>query len=322
MREVCRYPHESMVRSTRLACLSACLLVAAGCTDRVIVASGSVVDTQPPDDEEPPADDEPSDDDGPADDDDVPPPDDDDIPPTQCVDQVIEANELPVSLQGAFNQGENRFQPSCVASVSAEVTFSFTAPRAGSYVFDTVGSDFDTVLYALGPSCEPPERACNDDASGTVSSEILFGMAAGETTVIVIDSFGESGAWSLQVSESGECPHEMLDSDAEVFVEGFLDGTQANSVVSSCAGTGPDIVYAWVPPFSGRWRISTAGSDFDTVLSVHSDNCQTELACNDDGPGDVSSVLDLELQEGVPVAIAVESYDGQGGFFQLSIFPI
>ncbi len=287
----------------------------------MIEHSGTIVDTQPPDDEEPPVDDGPADDDEPVDDDDLPPPDDDDVRPVECVDQVIDASELPLSIEGVFEQGESRFQPSCVDSPSAEVTFSFTAPRAGSYVFDTLGSTFDTVLYALGPTCELPERACNDDISGGVTSQIGFGMAAGETTVIVLDSFGDTGEWGLQVSEGGLCPNEDLGSDPEVFLEGFLDNTQANSVVPSCAGAGPDIVYAWTPPFTGRWRISTAGSSFDTVLAVFSDDCLTELACNDDGPNDVSSVIDLDLEEGVPVAIAVDSFDVQSGFFQLSIFP-
>ncbi|MBV1859131.1 MAG: hypothetical protein KUG77_12025 [Nannocystaceae bacterium] len=300
--------------------MSVCLL-AAGCTDRVIVNSGSLVDTQPPDDEEPPADDGPPDDEGPSDDDDGPPPDDDDDLPVECVDQLIPTNELPVSLVGLLAQGESRFQPSCIDTASAEVTLSFTAPRAANYVFSTQGSSFDTVLYALGPTCEPPERACNDDSNGDLTSQIGFGMAAGETTVIVIDGFGESGEWSLLVGESGTCPNEMLGSDPEIFIEGFLDGTQVNSVVPSCAGAGVDIVYGWTPPFSGRWRISTAGSSFDTVLAVFSADCESEIACNDDGPNDVSSVLDLDLEEGVPVAISVESFDSQNGRFQLSIFP-
>lgn len=307
-----------MLRSTRLACLFACLL-AGGCTDRVIVDSGSPVDTQPPDDEEPPVDDGPPDDEEPTDDD--LPPEDDDVPPAECADQVIPSNELPVSLEGELVQGQSRFQPSCVESPSAEVTFSFTAPRAATYLFDTQGASFDTVLYALGPTCDLPERACNDDSNGGVSSQIGFGLAAGESTVIVIDGFGESGQWRLQVREGGTCPNEILDPDPEVFVEGFLDDTQQNSVVPSCAGVGPDIVYAWTPPFSSRWRISTASSEVDTVLAVYTGDCQTELACNDDSPDDVSSVLDIELEEGVPVAVAVDSFDGGSGRFQLSIFP-
>jgi len=261
------------------------------------------------------------DDEQPVDDDDFPPPEDDDVPPVECVDEIIEANELPVSIEGALVQGESRFQPSCVGSVSAEVTLSFTAPRAAHYIFDTQGSTFDTVLYALGPTCQLPERACDDDSGEGVTSRIGFGMAAGETTVIVIDSFGQSGEWGLQVTQGGTCPNETLESAEEVYVEGFLDESQEDSVAPGCAGAGPDIVYAWTPPFSGRWRISTAGSSFDTVLAVFSSDCLTELACNDDGSNDVSSVLDLDFERGVPVAIAVDSFNGESGSFQLSIFP-
>lgn len=309
-----RYPDRAMLRSTRLVCLFACLL-AAGCTDRVIVQSGSLVEADPPDDEQPPADD------GSPDEDDDPPPEDDDLQPVECVDLVIPTTDLPLSIEGVLAQGQSRFQPSCVDAVSAEVTFSFTAPRAATYVFGTQGSSFDTILYALGSSCDLPERGCNDDSNGSTASQISLGLASGETTVIVIDSFGEAGEWDLQVREGGTCPNEELASEPEVLVEGFLDGTQEDSVVPSCAGAGADIVYAWTPPFTSRWRISTAGSNFDTVLAVYSSDCQTELACNDDGPGEVTSVLDIELEAGVPVAIAVDSFDSQNGSFQLSIFP-
>ncbi len=277
------------------------------------------MDTEPPEDEEPPADDDgPSDDEEPVDDEE--PSEDDDAPAVDCVDQFIDARELPLSLEGAFAPGGSRFQPSCVGAVSGELTFSFTAPRGANYLFDTQGSSFDTVLYALGPTCEPPELACNDDYDD-LTSQIGLGMLAGETAVIVIDSFGATGEWSLQVREGGICPTETLDPNPEVYVEGVLDSTQLDSVVPSCAGAGPDVVYTWTPPFSGRWRISTAGSSFDTVLAVFSDDCVTELACNDDGPNDVSSMLDLELDAGVPVAIAVDSFGDESGSFQLSIFP-
>ncbi len=310
-----------MMRSKATALVMTAALVA-GCTDRIIMDADGVSDDDVPEDEdEPPADD----DDPPPDDDGEPPPpdDDDEPPPSGCVDQVIDAGALPVSLGGDFVIGESRYQPSCVGSESSEVTFSFTAPRAATYLFDTNDSTFDTVLYALGPNCEPPELSCNDDANGTIFAELGLGMAQGQTAVIVLDSFGAQGRWSLQVREGGRCPDLELESLPELSVQGVLDrAVEDNSVVPSCSDSGgADVVYAWTPPFTGQWQITTIGSAFDTVLSVYQEGCQAELACNDDFDGGYTSTVFVELEEGVPVVIAVDSYADEAGAYSLSVFP-
>jgi len=308
-----------MTRSTRsVEVLLLTNLMLVGCTGRVIVDDGVSDDGDPPVDDGPPADD----DEPPSDDDEPPPSDDDDDPPSGCVDIPLAFEEFPFSIAGTLEQGVDRFSGSCAGTVSSEVTFSFSAPRDGTYLFDTRGTDLDTVLYLLGPDCEPPELACNDDAGGTLESEVGLGMTAGQTITIVLDSFGGEGPWSLQIREAQACPDASLEDAPEVYVEGQLLSTGTDSVVSGCGGSGADISYAWVPPFSGVFRFTTEGSNFDTVLSVHSESCAQELSCNDDALGDVNSALDLELEEGVPVVVAVGSYEGTGGFYQLAIFPL
>lgn len=272
------------------------------------------------DDGEPPSDDD--DEPPPNDDDGDPPPDDDDEPPVECVDVVLPNEGFPSGVAGEFFPGTSRFQPSCIDSVSGEVTVSFTAPYDATFLFDTVGSSFDTILYALGPNCSAPELACNDDSNGSLAASISLPIRGGETVVLVIDSFGETGEWSLEVSDSGSCPELVLDPVPEIIVDGVLDDTGANSVTPSCAGAGSDVTYSWTPPFSGLYRFSTIGSEFDTVLAIFGADCTSELACNDDAQGDVSSIIDLEVVEGVPLTVAVDSFGGEGGAYNLAIFPI
>lgn len=313
-----------MHRERALAAFLTSGLAAAGCTDRVLLDDAATVGTFTPEDDDTSMD-VSGDDDGvpPPDSDGEPPPpvDTDGDPPPTCGDIVI-APELPVSLGGEFVQGPSRYEPSCVGAQSAEITFAFTAPQDGAYIVDTVGSTFDTVLYAYGPDCQPPELTCNDDAGGTLASSIGLSMVAGETVVIVLDSFGETGSWALHVREGSLCPEAELEPSPEVQIESLLDEMAPDSVAPSCGGAGPDVTYLWTPPVTGRYRFTTVGSDFDTVLSVHSADCVTELACNDDAQGDVSSSLDLDVTEGVPIVVAVGSFDLFTGFFRLSIFPV
>ena len=80
--------------------------------------------------------------------------------------------------------------PGCVQSNAGDLSWEFTAPADGSYTFDTVGSNFDTVLFALD-SCGGTELACNDDTVG-VRSEITVDLLAGETILVVVDGWSTS----------------------------------------------------------------------------------------------------------------------------------
>src|SRR5262249_7417735 len=53
---------------------------------------------------------------------------------------------------------------SCFAQTSQSVWYSLTAPVSGTYLVDTLGSTYDTVLSASTASCGGlDEIACNDD---------------------------------------------------------------------------------------------------------------------------------------------------------------
>ncbi|HJL15174.1 MAG TPA: hypothetical protein RMH99_05935 [Sandaracinaceae bacterium LLY-WYZ-13_1] len=87
----------------------------------------------------------------------------------------------------------------CGGDGAPELAFEWTAPTAGTWVFDTVGSDYDTVLYARS-GCAGAELACDDDTDG-LQSEITVDLAAGQTIVLVVDGFGGSdGAFVLNAT--------------------------------------------------------------------------------------------------------------------------
>ncbi len=299
-----------------------------GCVDRVIsddsLSESGVTDDGDPlddDDGELPEDDmEPPDDDTEPPDDDTEPPDDDDQP--GCFDLIIEAAELPVTLSGTNAQGPSDLAPTCVEADSSETTLSFTAPADAVYTFSTQGSSFDTILYVLDGACDGLVLGCNDDADGNNTSALALPMVAGQAVTVVVDGFNDFGQWQLTVgSQGGGCPELLLPSEPEVAVIGQLAQSDTDTVTPTCAGSGPDIVYGWTPPFTARYEINTLGSSFDTVLAVFDGDCGSQRQCNDDEGNTTQSRIVTELEGGVPIAIAIERFGSNGGTYELTINP-
>lgn len=87
-------------------------------------------------------------------------------------------------------------------TTGASVWWSWTAPRSGIFVFDTDGSEFDTVLavYTGSDVASLTEVASNDDANGTdETSRVMFNAEAGTTYQIAVAGSG-SDSGSLLMS--------------------------------------------------------------------------------------------------------------------------
>jgi len=101
------------------------------------------------------------------------------------------------SLSPQTVSGSTLGQPSteegyCGGYGGPEVSYSFTAPATGSYVFHTDGSQYDTVLHVRDGSCTGPEIACNDDQIG-LNSLVYLSLAQGQTVILFVDSFDTMG---------------------------------------------------------------------------------------------------------------------------------
>lgn len=99
------------------------------------------------------------------------------------------------------------------------------------------------------------------------------------------------------------------------------------SVCAPNAGSNPDVFYRFSPVCTGRYQIDTAGSVFDTVLSVSTGcpaSAATTIACNDDSPGlGVNSQVIVDVARTEVVYIRVSGWganpDQNQGAFQLNI---
>jgi hypothetical protein len=79
--------------------------------------------------------------------------------------------------------------------------YQWTAPAAGTYIMDTAGSAFDTLL-SVRWDCTSSELACNDDfPSLGLQSQVTVTLDAGQTVIIIVDgSGGASGTYNLNIS--------------------------------------------------------------------------------------------------------------------------
>ena len=103
---------------------------------------------------------------------------------------LFEAGALPLNLKADTTALEDQFNPPCVGALGApEATWRFVAPAAGTYRFTTVGSDFDTVLYALD-GCLGGSLGCNDDIeTGNLQSAIELQLQADQEIILVVDGY-------------------------------------------------------------------------------------------------------------------------------------
>lgn len=98
---------------------------------------------------------------------------------------VLAGSEFEVDLGSRGNDSEGR----CGGRSGADVSVEWTAGAAGTYSFDTAGSEIDTVIYVLD-GCGGTELACNDDDVGEVEqARVEVTLDAGQTVIVVIDGF-------------------------------------------------------------------------------------------------------------------------------------
>ena len=211
------------------------------------------------------------------------------------------------------------------APIGATVWFEYTADRDGTVTLDTTGSSFDTVLAAYTftgdflPS--PPGGGlspitCDDNSAG-VQSRLSFPITRGQQ--YLIQAGGRGGA-SGELRVHAECacapPNDLLVNAIEF---GFDPSVPtARSEISTgratlepeetrpCGNIGATVWYRMYVPLFATINVSTAGSDFDTVVAAYTADYYTETpaqlslaACNDNAPGGgAQSSVTLEVRPG------------------------
>ncbi|MGD9691009.1 MAG: hypothetical protein AB7K52_11780 [Phycisphaerales bacterium] len=226
-----------------------------------------------------------------------------------------------------------------------DVFFIFQPECSGNAIFDTFGSDFDTVL-SVHSACPnnfgDATIVCNDDASFAApnnrASLVTFNFTGGETYLIRVSGYGGAkGQFTLRHLYTFGVPNDTCATATTVGLGTVNTNTCAATgglLSTTCAqAVFRDVWYRFIAPQAGAYRFTTCTQDagFDTVLTVYNGTQQScpsttgdEIACNDDAPGHpcnpLNSRLTVNAAAGQSMLIRVAGYvDADHGAVALTI---
>lgn len=226
----------------------------------------------------------------------------------------------------------------------ASLWWSWTAPAAGTVSISTAGSNFDTLLAVyIGNALNGLTLiAANDDAANATTSAVSFTAQAGQSYRIAVDGYGGASGnvrltLALAVGEGGGgAAPPQNDAFANRVTIPAAGGTVTGNNASATAEAGEpfhagvagtrSVWWTWTPPVGGTYTVSTAGSDFDTVLAVYAGSALASLvpvASNDDESSAIrTSLVRLSANAGQSYQIAVDSYGRAAGSIRLTVAGI
>ncbi len=227
------------------------------------------------------------------------------------------------ALATAFTTAESDdFSGTCAVGSGKDVAWQWTVPFTEWFTIDTLGSDFDTVLYLREGACDGPEVACNNDAdTADDRSRIVGRFEAGTVYAVVVDgNSGASGNAVLNI-QPVTCPSADI-GDGSTLPQTFTTASGATSHGGACGGdTGPERSYRFIPPKTGLWRLSATAdpaSGLNPALYVEEGPVcgGTLLQCNGHDQGSIKMPAEVSrvLTAGEPVTLIVDSRGGQGKF--------
>ena len=194
---------------------------------------------------------------------------------------------------------------SCVFASTKPVWWTFTAPGDGVMLFQTYGSNYDTVLSIYSgcghlvqigidgqTTCfAPTQLACNDDLEpGTVWSNIPnFNVLAGQTYKVRLAGYGSSSSGGLAIlrawfsAVSYPAPANDACSNATIIPPESTSFTDSVSNMGATTDgdcgdppanpigtvTSRSVWWTFTPPSDGVCTVDTLTSSFDTTMSIY-----------------------------------------------------
>ena len=126
---------------------------------------------------------------------------------TAVCDPMDIGSEVGIVAMGTTETAGDGVHVPCMKFDSVDLEFLWTAPVAGAYQIDLLGSDYDTAIMILDGDCDGEQLACNDDFDD-LQSAVLVNLVADQTIVIVVDGYGgASGEFVLNIgtAEATDC---------------------------------------------------------------------------------------------------------------------
>ncbi|MDQ7026103.1 MAG: S8 family serine peptidase [Anaerolineae bacterium] len=234
----------------------------------------------------------------------------DTIPATTAVDDPISTCD--------FNRGKT-------------VWYYYTPSSNVDIIFDTIGSNYDTVLSVwTGSRGSLSQVGCNDDFGGS-QSQVSLSLVSGTTYYIMVAGYnGLAGDLvfnaRLQPPPNDEIANAIVIS-ALPYSNGQDTSAATNTVgdpIPSCVtNIGKTVWYQYTPPATQQVIFDTAGSNFDTAMAIYSGSVGslTQVACNDDEsfPSISTSKITITLTGSTTYYIVVGGWNSRSGSMILNV---
>jgi len=235
---------------------------------------------------------------------------------SSCPAVVVEDNVA----SGQTATADDDLTPSCGSGESPELIFEWTAPYSEYFMFDSAGSDFDTVVTVLN-DCDGTELACNNTAAGSVPQGLAVAeVVAGETYWVAVEGAnGETGEVNLTIAPV-VCPSADLTGQPLPATFSTVGGTTNHE--ARCSGqdisSQPEKTIRYVPEMAGLYRFSAASSDVRVLLSLYEGamcggeylQCSYGQVSSGAYPAEVTRYLEADQA----VTLVIEGENGTGEF--------
>ncbi len=109
-----------------------------------------------------------------------------------CAHQDL-GSALPVTVYGETVDTGDGFQGTCGPRLQQDRAHLWTAPRAGTFVFDTSGSGWPNALYLL-TGCRGTELGCAVSEAGGKPAAVKLSLAQGQRVLVVVDGMAGEDA--------------------------------------------------------------------------------------------------------------------------------
>jgi hypothetical protein len=261
----------------------------------------------------------------------TPPPPPPPLVPNDNFGNRIVLSGLPVSTTGSNIGATAEPQEPSQSGPINSVWWSWTAPNTETVNINTRGSNFDTYLSVFTGSNLPNLTliGANDDAGGSLTSLVSLNATAGTTYQIAVDGYSSAtGAIGLNIvvppPPNDNFANQIALTGETATTTGSNRGATSEVGEPNQSGITNSAWWSWTAPTTGIYNIDTRGSNFDTYLSVFTGSAVNNLTlidANDDGGGNLASLVSLNATAGTTYRIAVDGYSSATGAVQLNIAP-
>jgi secreted trypsin-like serine protease len=251
-------------------------------------------------------------------------------------DRFGSATALAGNAGSAAGTNENATVDPGETGAETSVWYSWTPTESGNAQIAVNQHGFDSELGVFTGSSVTAltQVAFNDDANGTLQSEVEFNAVAGTTYRIRVDGFAfDFGAFRLSFGVNRQANDDVVNAQVVAGSASLPLATsngratgEAGEPAAAFGSADASLWYAWTAPSSGTARFSTAGSNFDTTLGVFTGAglpSLAQLAANDDANGTLQSLISVSVIGGTTYRIQVGGFNGQRGSasFQFALNP-